>query len=550
MVASRSLFFFLTRTSLFCIALFVCVISVTAQERQTAVTNGKDTTVLLSPVDREGYIDYVKALNDQFSVGVTPENNFEVIVRQVLSPNEISEDMRMEYFAHIGLPAPREGIAYYEDFITWTLDGSPDPAHRNRLFDEHSVLTTRPWKYEEHPEATQWLERFGPDIDRLAEGSKRSQFYAPYLSYPLDESEPVPRVISILLPSVQQQREIARAFAIRAYGRIAEGDLESAWKDCQAMHRVAVHVASGCTIIENLVGIAIRSIAFEVESSILKSSDLTHEQAVLFLADLKKRQPLDPIWKKIDVAERYMGLDAVLTLARHGKKHGFFRVLKMINDLSDISGSGVSATLVSRQDEARNRQKTDPQPIDWDTTLRYLNGWYDRLAEAAAEKDYTKRKRLFAEIDQDLQKLKTDATSVQKMLENVAQNGTKKAMGRGIGNILVALLLPAVDMARRAEDESRARGEVLRVGFALRVRELAGADRAESLKDLVPEFLSSVSSDACSGGQLHYIPKDNGFWVYSVGRNGRDDLGRTRDDDGNPSGVDLRWDDIVIRFVE
>lgn len=530
-----------------------CLLTVSAQDddgkkkRQQVITNGRETTVLTMPEDSEGYIDYVKALNDQFSKGVTADNNFEVVVRQVLSPDEISEDMRAEYFANIGIPLPKEGMTFYQDYTTWVLGDDPDPAARDRAFDEHGTLMSAPWKYDDHPMATLWLERFGPDIDRLAEGSKRSRFYAPYLSGASDESEPIPRVISILLPSVQQQREIARALAIRAYGRIAEGDLESAWKDCQAMHRVAAHVASGSTLIENLVGIAIRSIAFGVESHILKSPDLTHEHAMLFLADLKVRKPLSPMWKKIDVAERYMGLDTVVTLARHGSKHGLFRVLKTISDLSDISGGASAATLVGLPDEPAGLRKIDAKPIDWNTTLRYLNEWYDRLVEAAAEEDFKKRRELFAAIDQDLEKLKSDTTSVQALLKGVVLNGTQKALGKSIGNVLVALLLPAVEMARKAEDESLAKAEVLKAGFALRARELSGEEQAKSLNDLVPKYLPEVPGDACSTGKLKYVLREGGFWVYSVGRNGRDDQGRTLDDEGNPGGAELRWDDIVIR---
>ncbi|MCP3692794.1 MAG: hypothetical protein GY917_11410, partial [Planctomycetaceae bacterium] len=42
------------------------------------ITISRETTRITQPLDDDGYVDYLQALNDQATEGVTPENNFEV----------------------------------------------------------------------------------------------------------------------------------------------------------------------------------------------------------------------------------------------------------------------------------------------------------------------------------------------------------------------------------------------------------------------------------------------------------------------------------------
>ena len=43
--------------------------------RKPHFTIGKDTTYFTEPVDKDGYIDYVTAVNERLRRGVTPDNN-------------------------------------------------------------------------------------------------------------------------------------------------------------------------------------------------------------------------------------------------------------------------------------------------------------------------------------------------------------------------------------------------------------------------------------------------------------------------------------------
>ncbi|MCA9069212.1 MAG: hypothetical protein KDA84_09830, partial [Planctomycetaceae bacterium] len=263
--------------------------------KQTVIRISKETTRITEPLDNEGYVDYVQALNDRYSKDVTPQNNYEVVVRSVMPPTEISEPIRQEYFSRLGIPVPDEQARFYQDFITFTVDGKKDQMLTDGVIKEHDVIVSQPWTAADHPRAAKWVRKFGDDLDKLVEGSKRAKFYTPYIAGEVSEAEPYPRVISLLLPSAQQQRDIARGLSIRAMGRIGAGDLDGAWNDLQAMHRVARHVGQGFSLIENLVGIAINAMAFQGEIQILKSPKLTVPQIKRFLANSQAQKPLPPM---------------------------------------------------------------------------------------------------------------------------------------------------------------------------------------------------------------------------------------------------------------
>jgi hypothetical protein len=54
---------------------------------------------------------------------------------------------------------------------------------------------------------------------------------------------------------------------------------------------------------------------------------------------------------------------------------------------------------------------------------------------------------------------------------------------------------------------------------------------------LAPKYLKRIPSDLFSGQALIYRPNEDGYLLYSVGVNGKDEDGRGHDDE--PAGDDL-----------
>ncbi|MFP6621772.1 MAG: hypothetical protein VB877_20675 [Pirellulaceae bacterium] len=523
---------------------------------QDSITISRETTRIMEPLDDAGYVNYLQALNDRAAQGTTVQNNFEVVVRQVMTPEIIPEELRSEYFRLLGIPVPDQGARFYRGFVDFTLKGNTDRQQEETLLDEQDRIMAKPWKASEHPAASKWLVAQEKHLDQLAAGSRREKFYTPYLASALDEDGPFLSVVSVHMPSVQQQRNVARGLTIRAQGRIATGDLDNAWNDLQAMHRMARHIGSGVTIIESLVGIAVDSMAFQAEIHILKSPALTADQCQRFFADLKSLPSLPPLTDRIDIGERFMGLDAVTALARYvqGKDYleamnELFKTLKLMGALSDAAPASDSVTLVAFQEDASKQEsKQASGPIDWNAALQVLNGWYDKLVAANRLVDSQQRQAQLKKIEQELQQLATDATNPARQLTAMVRDGSQKMLGKAIGNILVAMLLPAPIAVGRAEDGATARRAVLQIGFALNLHARETGMLPGSLVELAPRYLESIPKDPLSGAPLKYTVKDKSFLLYSVGRNGVDDQGQTRDDaEQEQVAIQPEWDDITVR---
>ncbi|MEM7558540.1 MAG: hypothetical protein AAF394_05410 [Planctomycetota bacterium] len=465
----------------------------------------------------------------------------------MLPPDEIDQELLEEYFAAVGMLVPNDNAFRYQDYITFAMKGSKDPELQEQVYEEHQQAKATPWTEATQPRAAKWVAKFSGELDKLVEGSKRPRYYQPYLAGASDPNEPFPRLVALLLPSIQQQREIAWALAIRAMGRIGSGDLDGAWSDADAMHRVAAHIGGGVTLIESLVAIAIKSFAFEVETHILRSPQLTDIQAKQFFLELKLRKPLPPIADRIDEGERYLGLDVVTTLVRNMKRHGVIRMLKVLNELIGMPNPKTMTTFVAfRQDKDLLQEMFEK--VDWNETLVFLNQWYDRIVLSARETNYEKRRQSFAAMEKDLAGLLVEIGSLQEFNELLRKERTPKAMGQTLGKLLVGLLSPALDAASRAEERSIAKKDVLLLGFALSCYQRDHGSSAKSLTDLVPDYVGEIPLDACSGKKLKYLVTEDSAKVYSVAFNGRDDRGLSYRDAAEQGKSFDEWDDIVAEI--
>ena len=131
------------------------------------------------------------------------------------------------------------------------------------------------------------------------------------------------------------------------------------------------------------------------------------------------------------------------------------------------------------------------------------------------------------EVGKHLQKL-------QKPEEIDKALGT--AIGKSIGNILMGLLMPAVNKVQSAYDRAEQVQRNLYVAFAMAAYHRDNGRYPAKLADLAPNYLPTVPGDIFSGKPLIYRPAANGYLFYSVGANGKDDDGRWADD--TPPGDD------------
>jgi hypothetical protein len=485
-------------------------------------TISKETTYVTEPLDKDGRIDYEKALNTRLRKGATKDNNANVLIWRALGPTpEGGQGMPEEFFKLQGVEAPPEKGDYFISlgkFIDTNLKG--DQLKRDDLIErQHRIVLNNSWKGDEHPEFAVWLEFNKRPLAVVAEATKRTHYFSPMVPRRNEKGES-PGLIGSLLPGVQKCRELGTSLIMRAMLRLSEGKVEAAWEDLITAHRLGRHVGSGACLIEALVGYALEALASRGELVFLEHAKLTPKQLEKCVRDLEALPPLPLVSEKLDLCERFVFLDCVMMIDRRGMD--YLIVL-----------------------DAAGPKEADPVPggmmklINWDPALRSANENYDRMVKIAREPDRAKRNLQWQEWVGDLKKLKGEAIDYGKILQNVGKGEDPgKVLGKAVGNVLIAMLLPATEKVQVAEDRSTQIHRNLHVAFALARYKADNSGRyPKELSELAPKYLKQVPLDLFSGKALIYRPAEKGYLFYSVGPNGKDDDGKGRDDD--PAGDDL-----------
>jgi type II secretory pathway pseudopilin PulG len=314
--------------------------------------------------------------------------------------------------------------------------------------------------------------------------------------------------------------------------RLEAGKTDEAWQDVMACHRLARLVGQGPTIIECLVGIAIEGTACQADAAMAHHGGLSSERAGRFAEELKQLPPMPKMVDKIVTGERFMFLDAVSMMARRGPA-----------EMGRLAGGSAEAKgfAASLANAAANAA------INWDEPMRMGNEWYDRYAAAFAKPTRAERDAALREIEKDVKQMAQQARDVTSFLGEFLTYSPRRTMGRQMGRMFAALLLPAISAVAKAEDRGVAYSSLGQVALALAAYRAEHGTYPTQLAQLSPKYLAAIPEDPFADGPLRYKRTKTGCVVYSIGPNGKDDGGASRslssDDDAS---VPPDADDVAI----
>lgn len=503
------------------------------------ITISRETTYVLGPLRDDGYVDYQAALNELYREGVTPKNNAAIPFWQALGPPRIPKELRRRFFRLLGIsPLPEKGQyllwgAVYAEAASLVdqprsqealkrLDEIDDRLEERRaILDELKHAVERPWSKDDHPALAGWLEAKEIPLSTLIEGTQRARFYSPLVC-----DQDAPTLIEVFMPEGPEAAPVAQALAARAMLRTHGGEVEAAWEDLLACHRLARLVGQGPMLVQGMVGHGIDQIACRGDAALAHHGKLSAEQVRTFQKDLSSLAPLPTMADKIDKGERLIYLDMVCAIAREGPE-----ALRG----GDDSPKKAAPELPSEMVEIMKAT------VEWDEALRMVNAWNDRVVEAMRKPDRAARRQALAKLYRELNRLgakATDRQSLAKSLFSGKSPGT--TMGRIMGGMLLGLLVADFRAAAMAEDRAETNLRLTQLAFALAAYRSDRGLYPPSLSQLAPKYMLDVPKDVFLGGDFQYSQRGTGYLLFSVGENGRPDGGRGYNSE--PKG-----DDIAIR---
>jgi hypothetical protein len=507
-----------------------------AKPLRPKITISRETTYLTGPLRPDGYVDYVAAINECCSKGVTPDINGAVPLIQAFGPGEIDKDLRERFFKMLGIaPLPPEG-KYFIDFreIAKRKAGKPregkaafpkTPAELKAAHDqtpesesEVSILEKwyhameRPWSKEEFPLVATWLEKNRMQIDLIVEGAHRTRFYVPMVC----TGEPE-LTKALGWPMMHIVRAAGDTLRTRAMLNVKAGKVDEAWADLLACHRLARLLSQRPTVVDHLAARSIERFAQESDIALVSSGHLSAERAKRFGDELRSLPPMVPLADSINNAERYLDLEFVLRVARDGP----IAVLRSL--FGDPNGT------VAPKPEGPT-PLDDPvwtRPVDWDEPLRIGNSRFDRIYEAFTKPTPTQRRAAIEQLERDRMRMGSEAEDPKWKAENLfAARSAPVAAGRQIGRRLVAWFTPDDwSSCATAEDRATAYRRMDELLFALVAYRAEQDEYPAELAKICPKYLQSLPDDPFGTGPIRYKREPEGYVLYSVGPNGKDDGG-------------------------
>jgi hypothetical protein len=388
----------------------------------------------------------------------------------------------------------------------------------------------RPWSKADCPLVAGWLEVNEKPLRLIVEASGRPRFYSPLVS-PAQKKGTFAG--ASWGPEFSFVIEAVRALIARAHLHISEGKTPQAMEDLLAGHRLARLFGQGPTCIHGLTSAALDALVFRVDATVAHYGKLTLQQAQRYSEQLRKLPPLPDFVDKIDRCERLLAADVICGMARGEVALG---------DIAQLSGGPAE-----RDNKARKALNEIGAwlAFDGDAMLRIANAHYDRMVAAGRLPTFAERRKALEELEQQLRQQREQRMGPLGIASQLLKHGSpRRVASETLGDLLIGLLAPAVKACVEAQQQAETLAALGDVVLALGAYRTDHGHYPDSLAALQPKYVDKLPADPYSGGRVQYRREKEGYALYTVGPNLKDDGGYGRWPLGQK---DFEHDDVGFR---
>lgn len=477
--------------------------------------------VFIEPLREDGTVDYIAALNNKYREGVTKENNafrglFLLLKKEVDEDDVFDDAGNAEKVAELldVTQAERDASPHYTD---WYDYAEAQGIEFDRADELYEAFLDDPSDGEANAAYLTWLALSEPAFVRAGEMVKKSKYWAPLIS-----GDQQGMLISVLLPQLGKYRSLAKGLQSRALYAAATGDQAKAMDSIHVIGQLAYHTSYEPMLISVLVANSLNALAADTVHHLL-------DKRLLSEVSLKQ---LDQLWRgrserrtiaqSLSFSERCTVLDAYMQIAsgRHGE-----------NGFLDADGAG---------------RLLGSGAIDVNRGLKQISQHYFMMGKIASIQNYAGRERVAAMFEEQFEERIAKNQLVIEVQDIPLPNLkllTKEARTDALTTMLLTIFLPAISSVTNSETRYMANERCTFIAIACERYRLKHGELPETLNDLVPVYLDAVPIDPYDEKPLRYKATDQGFIVYSVGENLKDDGGLVADprNDGDRV-IEIKWD--------
>ena len=370
-------------------------------------------------------------------------------------------------------------------------------------------------------EIRRWINDNQPAWQQYIEASRKPYFYRQYETGPREEEK---LAVFILLPYIPPIRDLSISGIWQSRLMISQGKIEQAIENCFAVIRTGNHFYSKESIVEQLVGVALKKMGCEQIIQIVATKKLSLEE----IKSLE--QKLSALYSENDrdfdlTAERLMFLDVVQHMFTQGGPGGghfvpgsISVIQEDIDYVDDLFDDFFDYFSIGNSKIVKN--------------ITYVGAG---LLHAGRDDTLTQAYRLF-----DRQEELLKMTPYQQYLLNSGREFDDDELLSSLPEhkyFLIHWFSPAVIKISERVNLDRISKRALFTILALEKWRLERGNYPEALDELFETgLLEQLPMDPWSDKPLVYKRTDDGFMLYGVGRNFKDDHGKiVRDNNGNIS---------------
>lgn len=469
--------------------------------KSSAIVISRETTVIDGPLNPDGTVNYTAAIDAMCSEGVTRENNAAVglfkafgptLFQTGLFPDPRDRVVNEKILARLGLTFADIESAPFKDWdnrlTTQPATASSATSRRHSEPGISEVLDSLE-KGRVHSDLRAWLADNQECFRLIEQASTLPRFYFPIIS-----ADDPPLFATAIRLNLSPFRSAAEAFACRAILRERDGDVAGAWNDILTMHRIARLVGQYPTLLGALLGGVIQDTAFRQTSTLITHHPLTPEKALAILRQLEALPPPPNVADLVDTTGRFGQLDSLMFVCRGSK-----------------IGPGAAKT----------------SGLDCNVMLRYCNSLHDIGVKPLRLPAYAGR----AEAQAACQKRDEQAIREAKYIKywlvvyRLGGRATRELLSREFAKIIFMLSTTNIGGVADKVDATAMRFELEKLSLALACFHARQGRWPEKLQELSPELVKDIPADIFTGKALVYRPEKNGYLLYSLGPNQKDDAG-------------------------
>jgi hypothetical protein len=438
-------------------------------------TVSPETTVITKPLRPDGSVDYVAAINERQSEGVTPENNGFVSWLKVIGADALPQSTREQTLKMCGAQGLGNTSAPFADYERQTSIARSE--------------SLRLWKAQDDPVFAAYLSHEAPSLDLAVEAANKPRWWMPRIS--LNGS-----LMFVMLPELNSMRVVSWTLCERALLRAEQGDFDGFISDVIAVKRLATR-ASEDWLVGNLVAIGMNRLADETIGAAVGTGRFSSDQCAKLAAAMDNVPPPKTMWESMDECERWSPLDLIQFMAA-GK-----------------------AQLLASGNTANDKwlapfKSLDRNSVDWNAVLTRMNSLSDEMV--AIMKSPTVKEELITQRNFDRKIAAIKAKQSRQINLDKKEGETTDAYSQRVGDAIIVTCVPSISRAEATYRKGSIRDELARAIVAAGQYHAEKEKWPDKLDDLTPQYLPASLKDALANleaGPVRFQHRSAGISLHA-----------------------------------